>query len=78
MLAAQDAVGPTRRALILVSCGQLQVLKSLANPKRNPTLSTLIQLLNTPNYDGLIEQKKCPKPATEGAPLPTLTPKPAK
>ena len=78
VLAAQDAVGPTRRALILVSCGQLQVLRSLANPKRNPTLSTLIQLLNTPNYDGLIEQKKCPKPATEGAPLPTLTPQPAK
>jgi phospholipid/cholesterol/gamma-HCH transport system substrate-binding protein len=50
-LANQDGIGPVRRGLILFSCGSLQLLQDLANPKHNPTLSTLIQLLSTPDFN---------------------------
>jgi phospholipid/cholesterol/gamma-HCH transport system substrate-binding protein len=47
-LSAQDGISPIRRSLVLMSCGSLELLESIATPKRNPTLSTLIQLLNAP------------------------------
>jgi phospholipid/cholesterol/gamma-HCH transport system substrate-binding protein len=50
VLSSQDGIGPVRRSLILYSCGSLQLLQSLAEPKNNPTLATLIQLLTTPNF----------------------------
>ena len=43
---ARTAIGPVRRSLILFSCGSLQLLQDLAKPKHNPTLATLIQLLD--------------------------------
>jgi phospholipid/cholesterol/gamma-HCH transport system substrate-binding protein len=52
-LSSQDGIGPVRRGLIMFSCGSLQLLQSLADPKHNPTLATVIQLLNTPNFDTL-------------------------
>jgi phospholipid/cholesterol/gamma-HCH transport system substrate-binding protein len=51
VLSSQDGVGPLRRGLILFSCGSLQLLQDLAAPKRNPTLSTLIQLLTVPDFN---------------------------
>jgi phospholipid/cholesterol/gamma-HCH transport system substrate-binding protein len=51
VLSTQDGVGPIRRSLILFSCGSLELLKDLANPKNNPTLATVIQLLTTPNLN---------------------------
>jgi phospholipid/cholesterol/gamma-HCH transport system substrate-binding protein len=59
VLSSQDAIGATRRGLVLVSCGTLEFLESQATPKRNPTLSTLIQLLNAPNYRELIAKGSC-------------------
>jgi phospholipid/cholesterol/gamma-HCH transport system substrate-binding protein len=52
-LSSEDGIGPVRRGLIMFSCGSLQLLQSLADPKHNPTLATVIQLLNTPNFDTL-------------------------
>lgn len=51
VLSTQDGVGPIRRSLILFSCGSLELLQDLANPKNNPTLATVIQLLTTPNLN---------------------------
>jgi phospholipid/cholesterol/gamma-HCH transport system substrate-binding protein len=48
VMAAQDGVGPVRHSLVLLSCGSLELLDSIANPKYNPTLSTIVQLLNAP------------------------------
>jgi phospholipid/cholesterol/gamma-HCH transport system substrate-binding protein len=53
VLSTQDGVGPVRRSMILFSCGSLQLLQDLAQPTHNPTLSTLIQLLTTPNFGAL-------------------------
>jgi phospholipid/cholesterol/gamma-HCH transport system substrate-binding protein len=50
VLGTQDGIGPLRRGLILFSCGSLQLLQDLADPKHNPTLATLIQLLDTPSF----------------------------
>jgi phospholipid/cholesterol/gamma-HCH transport system substrate-binding protein len=51
VMSAQDGMGPARHSLVLINCGGLLLLDSLAEPKRNPTLSTLIQLLNAPKHD---------------------------
>lgn len=53
VLSTQDGIGPVRRSLILFSCGSLQLLQDLADPRHNPTLATLIQLLTTPNFTTL-------------------------
>jgi phospholipid/cholesterol/gamma-HCH transport system substrate-binding protein len=44
----QDGIGPLRRGMIMVSCSSLQVLETIASPKTNPTLATLVQLLGVP------------------------------
>jgi phospholipid/cholesterol/gamma-HCH transport system substrate-binding protein len=49
---AQDALGPVRRGIVLVSCSALSLLKPLSDfssPTVNPTLATTIQLLNPPS-----------------------------
>jgi phospholipid/cholesterol/gamma-HCH transport system substrate-binding protein len=51
VMSAQDGMGPARHSLVLINCGGLLLLDSLAEPRRNPTLSTLIQLLNAPKHD---------------------------
>jgi len=50
-LSTQDGVGPVRQGMLLFTCGTLQLLHSIAsNPSQNPTLATLIGLLNLPDY----------------------------
>lgn len=51
VMAAQDGVGPVRHSLVLLSCGSLELLQTIANPKYNPTLSAITQLLNAPRKD---------------------------
>jgi phospholipid/cholesterol/gamma-HCH transport system substrate-binding protein len=50
----QDAHGPIRRGLVLVSCPALNLLDQITSA--NPQLSTLVQLLNTPRQSDV-----CPK-----------------
>lgn len=52
-LAAQDGVGPVRRGVVLVPCGSLGFLESIASGERNPLLNTLIKLLNAPDAEQL-------------------------
>jgi phospholipid/cholesterol/gamma-HCH transport system substrate-binding protein len=65
VLANSDGVGPLRRSLVYLGCGPLQLLKSLSGPPprktepRNPTLSTLIKLLNAPDFDQYVASGKC-------------------
>jgi phospholipid/cholesterol/gamma-HCH transport system substrate-binding protein len=49
IFSAQDALGPVRRGIVLVSCNGLGLLGALANPTTNPTLATIIALLNPPS-----------------------------
>jgi phospholipid/cholesterol/gamma-HCH transport system substrate-binding protein len=73
LVANQDAISPLRRGLIALSCGQMGLLDSLSGPPpghsepRNPTLATLIGLLNAPNHQTLIDQGQCPKAETRGS-----------
>jgi phospholipid/cholesterol/gamma-HCH transport system substrate-binding protein len=60
VLSSQDGVGPTRRSLVLFSCGSLQLFKIFASPRRNPTLSTLMQLLNAPVYEEVCRPEGAP------------------
>jgi phospholipid/cholesterol/gamma-HCH transport system substrate-binding protein len=48
IFSAQDALGPLRRGIVLVSCDGLGLLSALGNPTANPTLATIIGLLNPP------------------------------
>jgi phospholipid/cholesterol/gamma-HCH transport system substrate-binding protein len=48
-LAAQDGIGPARRGLVLMSCGSLELLDIFERRgDYNPTLSSLVRLLNAP------------------------------
>ncbi len=60
VLSTQDGVGPTRRSLVLFSCGSLQLFKIFASPRRNPTLSTLMQLLNAPLHEEVCQPEGAP------------------
>jgi phospholipid/cholesterol/gamma-HCH transport system substrate-binding protein len=71
VLSTADGVSPLRRSLIYFGCGPLQLLfKVLSGPPprgtepRNPTLTTLIKLLNAPDYDTQVATGQCPKEAT--------------
>jgi phospholipid/cholesterol/gamma-HCH transport system substrate-binding protein len=47
----QDGVGPLPQSMLLFTCGTLSVLQGLQqNPTQNPTLATLIGLLDLPSY----------------------------
>jgi phospholipid/cholesterol/gamma-HCH transport system substrate-binding protein len=60
-LAAQDGIGPARRALVLMNCGSLELLRIFERRGDfNPTLSSLVRLLNVPD-----RSEVCP--AAEGA-----------
>lgn len=48
LFTGQDAYGPVRRGIVLMSCDKLSVLNSLLRAG-NPTLSLLIGLLNSPS-----------------------------
>jgi phospholipid/cholesterol/gamma-HCH transport system substrate-binding protein len=54
VFASQDANGPIRRGLIVLSCNTAQLLKAVA--QANPQLGTLVGLLNAPTA-----QQICPK-----------------
>jgi phospholipid/cholesterol/gamma-HCH transport system substrate-binding protein len=60
MLSAQDGIGATRRGLVLFSCGSLELFKLFASPRRNPTLSTLLQLLNAPVFEEVCRAREAP------------------
>jgi phospholipid/cholesterol/gamma-HCH transport system substrate-binding protein len=71
ILANADGVGPMRRNLVYFGCGPLQLLfKALAGPPkgktepRNPTLTTLMKLINAPDYDTQVATGQCPKEPT--------------
>ena len=50
-LSSQDGVSPLQQNLLLYTCGTLQFMQNfIKDPAQNPTLSTLINLLNLPNY----------------------------
>ncbi len=52
VLSTQDGVGPVRQGMLLFTCGTLQLLHGIeSNPTQNPTLATLIQLLDLPDYN---------------------------
>ncbi len=48
-LNAQDGVGAYRRGLLYLPCGALSFAEDLT--KRNPTVGTLLRLLNAPSFD---------------------------
>jgi phospholipid/cholesterol/gamma-HCH transport system substrate-binding protein len=47
-LSAQDGIGPMRRSLLLMSCDHMELFESFVRSNRNPTLTTLIRLVNAP------------------------------
>jgi phospholipid/cholesterol/gamma-HCH transport system substrate-binding protein len=51
VLSTQDGVGPLRQGMLMFTCGTLSLLQGfIQNPNQNPTLSTLVQLLDLPSY----------------------------
>jgi hypothetical protein len=57
-MAGQDGVGPARHSLVLFSCGALNLLQIFGSPKNNPTLSTVVGLLNAPKFSDLCPPAK--------------------
>ncbi|MDQ2623149.1 MAG: MlaD family protein, partial [Actinomycetota bacterium] len=55
-ISTQDGVGPLRRGMVLMSCGAQSLLESYAKPGFNPTMTTLLQLLNPPKA-----AERCPQ-----------------
>jgi phospholipid/cholesterol/gamma-HCH transport system substrate-binding protein len=53
IFSSQDAHGPIRRGLIVLSCNTAQLLNAVS--QANPQLGTLVQLLNAPT-----QQQICP------------------
>ena len=51
VLSTQDGVGPLRQGMLMFTCGTLSLLQGFVqNPNQNPTLTTLVQLLDLPSY----------------------------
>jgi phospholipid/cholesterol/gamma-HCH transport system substrate-binding protein len=52
LLSTQDGIGPLRQGMLLFPCGILGLLNNtyIKNPTQNPTLLTLTELLDLPNY----------------------------
>ncbi len=72
VFATQDAHGPIRRGVVVVSCTSLAVLDQVTQV--NPQLGTLVELLNPPQTAAA-----CPRstgPGTTPSPTPTATPLP--
>lgn len=55
VLSAQDGTGPLRQAMLLFSCGTLNLVNNtyVKNPSQNPTLLTLIELLDLPSFNSV-------------------------
>jgi phospholipid/cholesterol/gamma-HCH transport system substrate-binding protein len=53
LLSSQDGVGPLRQSMLLFTCGTLNLVNNTyaKNPGQNPTLLTLIELLDLPNFN---------------------------
>lgn len=50
-LSTQDGAGPLQQSMLLFNCGTLSLLNGIVqNPGENPTLATLIGLLDLPSY----------------------------
>jgi phospholipid/cholesterol/gamma-HCH transport system substrate-binding protein len=50
-LSTQDGIGPTRRGIVLMGCGPLQLLDLFErNGRLNPTLTTVVRLFNAPRF----------------------------
>lgn len=58
-LSAQDGVGPLRQGMLLFNCGTLNLINNtyVKNPTQNPTLLTLIELLNIPNFNSVCKMR---------------------
>ena len=68
LFATQDAHGPIRRGIVIISCTSLNILDQVT--QTNPQLATLIGLLNAPRRSAV-----CPGAGTPGAGAsPTPTP----
>ena len=51
VLSTQDGVGPLRQSMLLFTCGTLNLMQNyIQNPTQNPTLLTLIELLDRTDY----------------------------
>jgi phospholipid/cholesterol/gamma-HCH transport system substrate-binding protein len=62
LFTTQDAHGPLRRGLVLISCSTFEVLDQVQQTQ--PQLGALLELLDAP-------REKCPPPATSpGTPTP--------
>lgn len=55
VLSGQDGTGPLRQAMLLFSCGTLNLVNNtyVKNPAQNPTLLTLIELLDLPDFNSV-------------------------
>ncbi len=69
LFATQDAHGPTRRGVVLISCTSLSILDQVT--QANPQLATLIGLLNAPRTSSV-----CPGRTPAAPPTPSATPRP--
>jgi phospholipid/cholesterol/gamma-HCH transport system substrate-binding protein len=51
LLSSQDGVGPVRQSMLMFTCGTLDFMQNLIeNPTQNPTLLTLIELLDRTDF----------------------------
>ena len=66
-LNSQDGIGPLRRALVMISCSQLSLFESLVLPNRftgevrNPTIATILGLLNAPRSADVCTPEELPR-----------------
>jgi phospholipid/cholesterol/gamma-HCH transport system substrate-binding protein len=58
IFSTQDAHGPIRRGLIVLSCSTAQLLDAVA--QANPQLGTLVELLNAPSQQQICPQSTAP------------------
>ena len=58
IFSTQDAHGPIRRGLVVLSCSTAQLLDAVA--QANPQLGTLVQLLNAPTQQQICPQSTAP------------------
>ena len=58
-LSGQDGVGPLRQGMLLFNCGALQLVNGTyaQNPKQNPTLLTLLEQFDLPNFSSSCKMK---------------------
>ncbi len=59
LLSSQDGIGPLRQSMLLFNCGTLDLLNNTyaSNPKENPTLLALIEMLDLPSFNSVCRLK---------------------